>query len=307
MFKLKIWILACRPKTLAAAIAPVLIGTALAWRAKIEIPFGGGGFVETFQEMSLRAILCLFCAVCIQIIANLANDYFDAKKGADTEVRKGPLRVTQAGLVTPVQIKRAIYLFITLALISGAFLIMRGGLPILLIGIFSLIFAVLYTAGPWPLAYLGLGDIFVFVFFGLVAVGGTYYVETLTLNWSILAMGIAPGLFSVAILTANNLRDIDEDRLHNKKTLAVRFGEKFAKFEYCLSITFASLVPFIYQLFNPQYPYLVWCSVLCLFMARPLWQKVLTYQKPEELNLVLEKTGKLLFVYGLSFVILIFV
>lgn len=224
----RVWMDAARPRTLGASVAPVLMAGAM---AAADGGFHGGIFCCT-----------LVCAVLIQIAANYANDYYDCMKGADTAERLGPVRATAAGLVTPAQMRRATGLVLALALVLGFFLVLRGGWPILLIGVLSLIFAVLYTGGPFPLGYLGLGDIFVLIFFGPVAVAGAHYAQTL--HWSGLAVlaGLAPGLFSTAILAVNNLRDVDEDRRTGKKTLAVRFGSGFAKKEHAVCIVAAALI-----------------------------------------------------------------
>ncbi|MCH7783451.1 1,4-dihydroxy-2-naphthoate octaprenyltransferase, partial [candidate division KSB1 bacterium] len=184
--KLNIWITASRPKTLWAAIAPVLIGTSMA---------AGDGMIHLPS-----ALAALTAAVLIQIGANFANDYYDFQKGADNEQRIGPLRATQAGIVTPGAMKRAFILVFLLAFIMGIYLIWRGGLPIFVIGVVSILFGILYTGGPFPLGYLGLGDIAVLLFFGPVAVGGTYYVQALNINGLVIIAGFAPGLISGAIL-----------------------------------------------------------------------------------------------------------
>lgn len=288
MSPFRIWFLAIRPKTLAAAISPVILGSALAWEA------------HSFHLIS--SLLCLFCAVGFQICANLANDYFDAKRGTDTDARKGPLRVTQAGLVTEKQMKTAIAGVILLTLLGGLFLVIRGGWIILLTGIASILCSLWYTAGPYPLAYLGLGDVFVFIFFGLIAVSGTYYVQALSLQPWVLILGVLPGLLSVAILTVNNLRDIDEDRLHQKKTLAVRFGKTFAKTEYCLTLFFAMFFPLAYAWAHPRYATpLILSALLGSLLSRSLIRTILTYQTPDQLNPLLGKTGRLLLIYCVTF------
>jgi len=225
--RFQVWILASRPKTLAAAIAPVIIGCAMAYAD------------NAFHW--LAALAALFGSVMIQIGTNFANDYFDFKKGTDTHERIGPVRVTQAGLVKPVTMKRAIAIAFGLAFLAGIYLVWRGGLPVIGIGLLSILFGILYTAGPLPLGYNGLGDIFVFLFFGLVAVGGTYYVQALTITPEAIIAGAAPGFWSVGILTVNNLRDIDNDRKGGKKTLAARFGRTFARSEYVMCVLGACL------------------------------------------------------------------
>lgn len=283
---MKIWILAARPKTLWAAVAPVLIGTAMA--------FADG------KAHWLSAILAGVGAVLIQIGTNFANDYFDYRHGADEGERLGPTRATQAGLVTPAEMKRAFILTFALAVLAGLYLIYRGGWPILAIGIFSIIFGILYTGGPFPLGYYGLGDLFVLIFFGLVAVGGTYYVQALSINRLVILAGLAPGLFSTAILTVNNLRDIHTDRLAGKKTLAVRFGETFARMEYLFSVLFAGIIPIILFFLSAGHRYVL-AATLILLMAIPSLKTVLTETPGKIFNQTLAETGKLLFYYSVLF------
>ncbi len=285
--RLSVWILAARPKTLPAGLAPVLIGTAMAfadgllyWPAAIAAALG---------------------SLLIQIGTNYANDYFDFKKGADAHQRLGPLRVTQAGLVTPHAMKVATIIVFLLALFVGAYLVSRGGLPIVVIGLLSILFGILYTGGPWPLGYNGLGDIFVLIFFGPVAVGGTYYVQTLTITAPVLVAGLAPGLFSVAILTVNNLRDIDSDRATGKRTLAVRGGRRFAVAEYTLCILIACLVPLILVVAWRVHPWAVISSATLLF-AVPAIKAVATISG-EPLNHTLAVTGRLLLIFSVLFAI----
>jgi len=228
------WFLAFRPKTLSAAISPVLIGTAIA--------FGDG--VHHF----LTAFLCLIGALSIQIGTNIANDYFDFKKGADTQERIGPTRVTQAGLIDPQTVKWGFIFSFAVSALICFLLFKRGGWPIAVIGFVSIISGILYTAGPKPLGYVGLGDIFVLIFFGPIAVAGTYYVQSLEINMAVILAGFGPGLISMAILSVNNMRDIDSDKKSGKKTLAVRFGRTFAQNEYLLCIILAGLLPLWEQL-----------------------------------------------------------
>jgi len=191
------------------------------------------------------ALLCLLAAITIQIGTNLANDYFDCKKGADTSDRIGPVRVTAQGLVAPETMKRAFILAFGLAAALSIPLILRGGWPILIVAILSILSGILYTAGPRSLGYLGLGEIFVLIFFGPVAVGGTYYVQSLQMDSLVILEGFGPGFFSMAILVVNNLRDIESDRRSGKKTLAVRFGRTFAKVEYVFAVLAAYLIPIL--------------------------------------------------------------
>lgn len=286
--RVKIWVLASRPKTLWAAVSPVIIGTAMAY---------GDGKVHW-----ISAILAAIGAVLIQIGTNLSNDYFDFVHGADRQGRLGPLRVTQAGLVKPQAIKKATILVFSLAILAGIFLIWRAGWPILIIGVLSISFGVLYTAGPFPLGYNGLGDIFALIFFGVVAVGGTYYVQALQINVLVLLAGVSPGLFSMAILTVNNLRDIYTDKKIGKKTLAVRFGENFARMEYLISVLLACLIPIILFFLTSSHLFALAASLVFL-IAIPSIKTVLKQKPGVVFNQVLATTGKLLLLYSLIFAI----
>ncbi len=277
--------LASRPKTLPAAIAPVLIGTAMAYK------FGG------FHLLS--CVAAVIGALLIQIGTNFANDYYDYKKGADEGDRLGPTRVTQSGMVTPSTMKKATYFVFFLALIVGIYLVYRGGWPIVIIGLSSIMFGILYTGGPYPLGYNGLADIFVLIFFGPVAVGGTYYVQTLDINYIVLLAGLSPGLFSVAILTVNNLRDIVNDKRVGKKTLAVRFGAAYARLQYTVCVVIGILISLLIVFLMPDKYYLL-ASLLTMIVAVPLIKKVYTV-KGRELNNVLASTGKLLLLYSVLF------
>jgi 1,4-dihydroxy-2-naphthoate octaprenyltransferase len=263
-----------------------MIGTAMAYEA------GSGAW--------LPAVAALFGSVMIQIGTNFANDYFDYQKGADSHSRLGPLRVTQAGLVKPDTMKRGVALAFLLASVAGAYLVWHAGWPIALIGLLSVACGIVYTAGPYPLGYIGLGDFFVLVFFGPVAVGGTYYVQTLELSGIVILSGMAPGLFSVAILTVNNLRDMDGDKVAGKKTLAVRFGQAFARREYLLSIVTASAIPALLYLSTKRHVYSLLATVVPV-LALPAIRKVFTSTDGAVLNDVLATTGKWLLVYSIIF------
>ena len=206
------WWTACRPNTLIVSIAPVLIGLSLSIHD------------NNFTSYAV-ALLTIITAILIQIGTNLINDLYDFIKGADNENRLGPIRATQSGLLSKKQIKiGAIWCFI-LALILGCYLVYIGGIPILIIGLLSLLSGYCYTAGPYPLAYNGLGDIFVFIFFGLIAIPGTYYLQTnILFDIDSIIIGVSIGCIAVAILCVNNIRDIESDQKVGKKTLAVRFG-----------------------------------------------------------------------------------
>jgi 1,4-dihydroxy-2-naphthoate octaprenyltransferase len=227
MPNLRPWLLAARPKTLSAAVAPVLIGSALAWRAMHALDWRLFAFT-------------LAGAVLIQIGTNLVNDALDFKKGADTAERLGPLRVTQAGLLSANGVLLGASVCFLLAALCGVPLILHAGSPLLAIGLASIIAAYCYTGGPYPIAYNGLGELFVIVFFGLIAVGGTYYVQTGRYDAAAAIAGLAAGSPAVALIAVNNLRDVVSDRASRKRTLAVRLGESFARRE----IVFFAFLPF---------------------------------------------------------------
>ena len=281
---LAIWLEATRPRTLPAAAAPVLVGIAIA------IADG------TFHLVA--GLGALAGAFLIQIGTNYANDYFDFKKGADTEARVGPRRATAAGLVAPSTMKRAFILTFGLAFLVGLGLVYRAGWPILVVGVASIVSGVLYTGGPRPLGYLGLGDVFVLVFFGPVAVAGTVFVQSLSLSVDAIVIGFIPGLLSTAILAVNNLRDADTDVLANKRTVAVRFGKGFARVEYAACV----LVPFGIVLglaARDENPWLV-AVLLGLPLALGLIKQV-RGTDGAALNPLLGRTGGLLVVVSVLF------
>ncbi|WP_291327659.1 1,4-dihydroxy-2-naphthoate polyprenyltransferase [Desulfovibrio sp. UCD-KL4C] len=212
------WILAVRPKTLPAAVCPVLVASALAFQA------------DSFQWVP--ALLCLLFALLIQIGTNFANDYFDFIKGADTEERQGPKRMTASGVISLSKMKFMTAVIFFLAFIVGVGLLPFGGWWLLAVGILSIFLGYGYTGGPFPLAYLGLGEIFVMIFFGWVAVGCTYMVQAGGINYIVLLAATAIGALSTNLLVVNNHRDVETDIKANKRTLAVRFGRKFSAFEY---------------------------------------------------------------------------
>lgn len=278
------WVLAIRPKTLPASISPVFIGTMLAWADGIE--------------HWLTASLCLAGALCLQVATNLTNDFFDFKNGVDTNDRIGPMRLTQSGLIKPWVVLTVGILFFVLAGFIAYFLIQRGGWPIAVIAICAILCGIFYTAGPRPLGYLGLGDILVFFFFGPVAVASTYYVQSLEINAAVILASVGPGLISTAILTVNNLRDIEGDRKSGKLTLAVRFGRSFAQTEYLFCILTAALWPIlVYAVIQDHLAILSSC-VIC-FMAIPAFKTILTKSDGPTLNAILAYTGKILLVYSL--------
>lgn len=285
---LAVWITALRPRTLPASIAPVIIGGAIA---------AHDGF---FHPLSF--LVALLAAVFIQFGTNLANDFFDFRKGADTTERVGPVRVTQAGWLSPDQVKRGFIFCFAIALVLGIYLVYRGGFPIVLIGLTSILFGILYTGGPAPLGYTGLADLFVFFYFGPVAVAGTYFVQAQV--WSLSTImagiaGIAPGFFSVAILTANNLRDIETDTAARKKTLSVRFGRSFGRWEYFVAIMVAHQIPLVAYVMKQQLIFLL--PQITLPFALFLTLRVFQEREPKALIRVLEQTGQLLLVHSLLF------
>lgn len=277
--------LAARPRTLPAAAAPVITGSAVA--------FWDGYF------QPLPALAALLAALLLQIAANLANDVFDFKRGADTAERLGPLRVTQAGLLSPRQVLTGMWICFGLASLLGIYLVAIAGWPIVMIGLASILAAIAYTGGPFPLGYYGLGDLAVFVFFGLAAVCGTYYVQALKLSslaiWSALPMGF----LITAILVVNNLRDIETDRAAGKKTLAVRLGVQGTRWEYLLLCMGAYLTPLVLWLFDLA-PIGVMMSWLSLYMA-VRWVRLVWTQRGRLLNQALGGTGQLALWFSLLF------
>ena len=227
----RIWVLAARLRTLPAAVAPVLVGTSLAIR---DGELDGWAFA-----------FALLGALFIQVGTNLSNDYSDARRGADTEDRLGPVRVTAGGLVPPRQVLIATYVSFGLAVLCGIYLIAVAGPVLLLIGAASIVAGVLYTGGPRPYGYEGLGEVFVFLFFGLVAVAGSSYVQIQELPWQVFALAVPVGLIASAILVVNNVRDVDTDRRAGKRTLAVRLGRERARVLHAvmLAAAYLALVP----------------------------------------------------------------
>jgi 1,4-dihydroxy-2-naphthoate polyprenyltransferase len=280
------WLLAARPKTLSAAVVPVLIGSALAAHEPTAI---------TWWVFACA----LFGALLIQIGTNFINDALDFKKGADTGERLGPLRVTAAGLLSADAVMQGAWVSLILAALCGIPLLFRGGWPMLVVGLASIAAAYAYTGGPYPLAYHGLGEVFVILFFGFVAVGGTFYAHSLQMTPSVLLAGFAAGSLAAVLIVINNLRDIDSDRRSNKRTLAARFGESFARAE----VVFFALAPFVVV------AVMAWmrtqAGLLLTLGALPLaiFVIVRTFQsRGAELNRALAVAGGLQWVFGLLFV-----
>lgn len=276
------WLLAFRPKTLPAAIAPVIIGLSYAYQSGIFNP--------------LIAFFTLLASILIQIGTNLANDVFDFEKGTDTDERLGPKRVTQSGLLSPERVKKAMIITFIMALLIGFFLAWIGGWPIVIIGGLSIISGIAYTGGPFPLGYNGLGDLFVFIFFGLVAVPGTYYLQGGELFDSFaIILGASMGLMADCILIVNNIRDADNDVKTGKRTLAVIFGKTISKIQYSIFALIPYLLPFF--IFHHELPKLAIFMVLfsipiCIRNIIDVWKK-----SDKSLNLVLANTARLQFFY----------
>jgi len=279
----RVWLLAARPATLPASIVPVVVGTAAA--------------VHDVVFLLLPFLAALVASVLIQIGTNLANDVFDFEKGADTGQRLGPPRVTQSGLASPQQVRQAMYLSFAAAAVLGLYLISVGGWLILLLGVLSIAAGVAYTAGPWPLGYHGLGDLCVFLFFGLVAVMGSYYLQTGTINLRALAVALPVGCIVTAILVVNNLRDIETDRRAGKRTLAVRLGARLTRLQYTLlMLTPFGLVAVCVMLH--LLPMACWLSWLALPQALRAVRTVLSGVEGADLNAVLKATAQLHLFFG---------
>ncbi len=279
---LRAWILASRPATLTAAIVPVLVGSAVAHAV--------GGFRWP------PALAALIGSMLIQIATNFANDVFDHEKGADTEERLGPTRATATGLLTSRQMRTALVVTLGLALIPGVYLVSVGGWPIVIIGIASMLSGVAYTGGPYPLGYHGLGDVFVFVFFGLVAVCGTVFVQANTIPLLAWLAASAVGAIATAILVVNNVRDRETDVKAGKRTLAVRLGKRGGIIEYIGLFVLAYAVPVLAMVLANTG---VW--VLLPLVSLPLAIRLVAALATKEgraLNAVLGQTAMLLLLYG---------
>ncbi len=296
------WLMAARPHTLPAAAAPVVVGVGLALHEGVFAP--------------LPALAALVGAALIQVATNFANDYYDAEKGADTDERDGFTRVTQSGLIPPREVKRAMYLTFATAILVGVYLVYVGGLPILVVGLASVLSGIAYTGGPYPLGYHGLGDLFVFVFFGVVAVAGTYYVQAAAVLADPLPTGLPPETLpavallaslpvagiSTNILVVNNIRDRETDARAGKRTLAVRFGYAFSRAEYAGLLVLAYAVPvwlFAADWFGPG----ILLPLVTLPYAARVTRTVLTETTGDALDPALERTGKLLAAFSVLFAV----
>lgn len=281
-----VWLRAARPQTLPASVIPVITGGALAH------------YHQLFRWDT--TIVALICALLIQIGTNFANDYYDFVKGADREDRIGFTRATSAKLVTPQAMFRATYLTMALAFFIGLYLVWIAGWPIFLIGVFSLIFGVAYTGGPYPLGYNGLGDLFVFLFFGFAAVMGTYYVNTMEWSADAFWASVPVGALAVNILVVNNLRDVHQDVISGKRTLGVLLGEGALKAEYAVLAGISFAVPAV--LFF-SYGYSIW--IFLPLISAPacflLLSQIFFHNDKSTLNKTLERTAQFMILFGLLF------
>jgi 1,4-dihydroxy-2-naphthoate octaprenyltransferase len=286
--KLSLWIEAARPQTLAAAIVPVLVGASLAF--------------ETEVLNWTNTTVALICAMLIQVGTNFANDYFDFVKGSDTDERIGFRRATAAGLISPKKMLNATILTMALAFFLGLYLVWSAGWIILIIGLLSLLFGILYTGGPFPLGYNGLGDIFVFLFFGIVAVMTTYYINALEWSEASFWASLAVGALCVNILVVNNLRDVEQDKISGKKTLGVLFGESTLQIEYTSMMLLAYAIP-PHFFFRLGYDLLIFLPMLALPLAGYYVYKIWTEEDKAQLNPLLERTAQFMVIFGLLFAI----
>jgi 1,4-dihydroxy-2-naphthoate octaprenyltransferase len=280
------WILAIRPKTLTASLAPIVLGATLA-------------LSEGFMNIGLLSLIVM-TALLIQIGTNLANDYFDFLKGVDTEERKGSIKVLQKGWITVGALRRATFMVFTGALLGSIYLIIKGGVPIALIASTSILFAITYTAGPFPLGHIGLADPIELLYFGPIAVGGTFYLLAGYFPLYVGLAGLIPGFLSLAILTVDNLRDYETDMKAGKKTLTVRFGKNFGKVQYYSCIFLGFSLPVILIALTKEHLY-----SLISFLALPLYKNCLDAvrdnENAESLNKTLAQTALNLIVFVLIF------
>jgi 1,4-dihydroxy-2-naphthoate octaprenyltransferase len=274
----RIWLMAARVRTLPAAIAPVLVGTALA------------GWLHVFHP--LRFVAALVGAIFIQVGTNLSNDYSDARRGADTEDRLGPVRVTAGGLVPPQQVLVATYASFGVAVLAGVYLVVVAGWQLLLVGAASILAGILYTGGPKPYGYEGLGELFVFLFFGIVAVAGSFFVQVRHLNWEAFALAVPVGLLAAAILVVNNFRDTDSDRRAGKRTLAVRLGRPRTRTMYAAIVYIAYLLAPVTWIFGPMRAWML-LAWLTLPLAAEIVRTVRNRTDGPSLNQALAHTGML--------------
>ena len=292
MTKNQAWILATRPKTLLASIGPVILG--------LSVAYSLSGKINT-----ILALATVMCAVLMQIGTNLVNDYFDFKKGVDDKNRLGPTRVTSAGLLSEKEVKRGYFLAFGLALFIGLYLMITGGLPIIIICMASLLFAYCYTGGPFPLSYNALGEVSALIFFGPIAVWGTYFLQTLSFDKEAAIIGIGPGLISAAILAVNNLRDIESDRKSKKTTIASFCGADSGRLLILCLILASTFMP-LYLATIASNKLVVIGSFVAYFFVRT-WKRIMTGPINAELNECLANTAKYLFMYCIVISVLLLI
>jgi 1,4-dihydroxy-2-naphthoate octaprenyltransferase len=280
----RLWLLAARLRTLPAAIAPVLVGTALA------------GSEDVFRALPFAAALA--GSIFIQIGTNFANDYSDARRGADTDDRLGPVRVTAGGLMPPRRVLTWTYVAFGVAVAAGLYLAAVAGWELIVVGVASILAGVLYTGGPRPYGYEGLGELFVFLFFGVVAVAGSYFVQTEELRWEAFAVAVPVGSLASAILVVNNVRDVDTDRRAGKRTLAVKLGRERARRLFAAMVVLAFAVPAGIWAAGGLSAWVL-LALLALPLAPPLVRTVATHTDGPALNRALADSGRLLGVYSL--------
>ncbi len=281
--KINSWILASRPRTLPAAVVPVMVGSALAIYQGIFFP--------------AYSLVALLCSILIQIGTNFTNDLYDHLKGSDTKERKGPLRVLASELISVKEMQWGIFLVFFTAFLLGLYLVYSVGLVILWIGIFSIIAGLAYTAGPFPLAYNGLGDFFVFIFFGIVGTVGTYYLHTQQFTSLAFIISLPVGALITNILIVNNYRDIEEDKTAGKNTLAVLLGKDFSRYEYVFFIVVSFFIPFLLH-FKYDFSFWVFLPYITLPIAIAL-VKMIYALTGIQLNRTLELSAKFSALYGL--------
>jgi 1,4-dihydroxy-2-naphthoate polyprenyltransferase len=283
--KIQSWFLAARSKTLLAAVVPVMVGSSLAiYSGFFFLPY---------------SIVALLCSILIQIGTNYTNDLYDYLKGSDTKERKGPIRVLSAGLISVQEMKRGIFIVFLITFLLGLYLVYSAGWVILIIGLISIVAGLAYTAGPFPLAYNGLGDVFVFLFFGIVGTMGTFYLHHQQFTLLSFIISLPVGALITNILIVNNYRDIDEDRAAGKKTLAVILGNTFSKIEFIVLLIISFLVP-LSLFFTYDFSYWIFLPYLTIPIAIILI-KMLNEYRGKELNKTLELTAKFSALYGLLF------
>ena len=283
---IKKWAMAIRPSSLLLSAAPVFLGTALAFA-------DGIGYWPA-------AFIALLGALLLHVIVNLVNDYFDLKKGADKVGDYDPMRGILVGTIAHKEMKTAIEIVLALFLLPMIYLILRGGWSIAVIAVTAILAAIFYTAGRKPLGYRGFGDILVFIFFGPVAVAGTYYVQSLEINPAILLAGLAPGLFSVGVLTINNIRDYDRDKAAHKKTLVVRFGKGFGRYVYCGLIFSACVMPVTVYLLTRQHE-ITLLAIATYFFLLPALRIVVRDSTTDHMNVAIGMTVQACLIYCVLF------